>query len=49
MFNALYSHVNNIVDKYLQIYNHILLYVQWVKRKKKLKPKQLSNYFIHND
>ena len=35
MFNALYSHVNNIVDKYLQIYNHILLYLQWVKRKKK--------------
>ena len=53
MFNALYSHVNNIVDKYLQIYNHILLYLQWVKRKKKkvkkLKPKQLLNYFIHND
>ena len=37
MFNALYSHVNNIVDKYLQIYNHILLYLQWVKRKKKSK------------
>ena len=37
MFNALYSHVNNIVDKYLQIYNHILLYLQWVKRKKKIK------------
>ena len=37
MFNALYSHVNNIVDKYLQIYNHILLYLQWVKREKKVK------------
>ena len=24
MFKALYSHVNNIIDKYLQIYNHIL-------------------------
>ena len=35
MFNALYSDVNNIVDKYLQIYNHILLYLQWVKRNKK--------------
>ena len=52
MFNALYSHVNNIVDKYLQIYNHILLYLQWVKRKKKvkkLKPKKILNYFIHDD
>ena len=52
MFNALYSRVNNIVDKYLQIYNHILLYLQRVKRKekvKKLKPKKLLNYFIHND
>ena len=27
-------HVNNIVDKYLQIYNHILLYLQWVKKEK---------------
>ena len=26
MFKALYSHVNNIIDKYLQIYNRILLY-----------------------
>ena len=25
MFKALYSHVNNIIEKYLQIYNHILL------------------------
>ena len=24
MFKALYSHVNNIINKYLQIYNHIL-------------------------
>ena len=48
MFKALYSHVNNIVDKYLQIYNHILLYLQWVKRKKKgkkLKPKQLKLFY----
>ena len=25
MFKALCSHVNNIIKKYLQIYNHILL------------------------
>ena len=37
MFKALYSHVNNIIEKYLQIYNHILLYLQWVKNKKKTK------------
>ena len=34
MFKALYSHVNNVTDKYLQIYSHILLYLQWVKNKK---------------
>ena len=49
MLKALYSHVNNIIDKYLQIYNHILWYLQWVKKRKKLKLKQLLNYFIHND
>ena len=49
MFKALYSHVNNIIDKYLQIYNHILLYLQWLKKRKKLKLKQLLNHFIHND
>ena len=37
MFKALYSHVDNIIDKYLQIYNHILLYLQWVKKKIKTK------------
>ena len=46
MFKALYSHVNNIIEKYLQIYNHILLYLQWVKKEKL---KQLLNHFIHND
>ena len=25
MFKALYSNVNNIIEKYLQIYNHILI------------------------
>ena len=34
MFKALYSHINNIIEKYLQIYNHILLYLQWVKKEK---------------
>ena len=33
MFKALYSNVNNIIDKYLQIYNHLLLYSQWLKIK----------------
>ena len=39
MFKALYIHINNIINKYLQIYNHILLYLQWLK-KEKLKLKQ---------
>ena len=44
MFKALYSHVNNIIEKYLQIYNHILLYLQWVKKEKiKTKATQLNN------
>ena len=47
MFKALYNHVNNIIEKYLQIYNHILIYLQWIK-KEKLKLKQLLNH-IHND
>ena len=49
MFKALYSHVSNIIDKYLQIYNHILLYLQWLKKKEKLKLKQLLNHLIRND
>ena len=51
MFKALYSHVNNIIDKYLQIYNHILIIFTISKKEKakKLKLKQLLNYFIHND
>ena len=36
MFKALYSHVNNIIDKYLQIYNHILI-IFTMSKKKKLK------------
>ena len=34
MFKALYSHVNNIIEKYLQIYNHIVIYLQWIKKEK---------------
>ena len=50
MFKALYSHVNNITDKYLQIYNHILIiFTMSKKKRKKLKLKQLLNFFIHND
>ena len=50
MFKALYSHVNNIIDKYLQIYNRILIIFTMSKKKgKKLKLKQLLNFFIHND
>ena len=50
MFKALYSHVNNIIDKYSQIYNHILIiFTMSTKKGKKLKLKQLLNFFIHND
>ena len=49
MFKVLYSHVNNIIDKYLQIYNHILIIFTMSKTRKKLKLKQLLNYFIRND
>ena len=43
LFKALYSHVNNIIDKYLQIYNHILI-IFTMSKKKGLK--QVLNYFI---
>ena len=41
MFKPLYSNVNNIIEKYLQIYNHILikkkkLYVKFPKKSKNL-------------
>ena len=49
MFKALYSHVNNIIDKYSQIYNHMLIIFTMRKKRKKLKLKQLLNYFIRND
>ena len=51
MFKAPYSHVNNIIDKYLQIYNHILIIftISKKKKRKKLKLKQRLNYFTRND
>ena len=45
MFKALYSHVNNIIDKYLQLYNHILLYLQRVKKRKKNKTRATIKLF----
>ena len=44
MFKALYRHVNNIIKQYLQIYNRILLYLQWVK-KEKIKTKAIIELF----
>ena len=35
MFKALYGHVNNIIDKYSQIYNHILIIFTISKKKRK--------------
>ena len=46
MFKALYSYVNNIIEKYLQIYNHILLYLQWVKKEKIKTKATISTIFI---
>ena len=40
MFKALYRHVNNIIEKYLQIYKHILLYLQWVNNEIKTQVKE---------
>ena len=40
MFKALYRHVNNNIEKYLQIYNHILLYLQWVNNEIKTQVKE---------
>ena len=48
MSKALYNHGNNIIDKYLQISNHILIIYTMSKKKKKLKLNQLLNYFIRN-
>ena len=48
MFKALYSHVHNIIDKYLQIYNHILLYLQWVKKRKNSNQNNYYSFFIND-
>ena len=49
MFKALYSHVNNITDKYLQIYNHILITFTMSKKRKKLKLTQYIQIYRNND
>ena len=45
MFKVLYSHVNNIIDKYLQIYNHILIMFTMSKKRKKIKTKATIKLF----
>ena len=45
LFKALYSHVNNIIDKYLQIYNHILIIFTMSKKKEKIKTKATIKLF----
>ena len=45
MFKALYSHVNNIIDKYLQIYNHILIIFTMSKKKEKIKTRATRKLF----
>ena len=45
MFKALYSHVNNIIDKYLQIYNHILIIFTMSKKKEKIKTEATIKLF----
>ena len=45
MFKALYSHVNNIIDKYLQIYNDMLIIFTMRKKRKKIKTKATIKLF----
>ena len=45
MFKAIYSHVNNIIDKYLRIYNHILIIFTMSKKKDKIKTKTTIKLF----
>ena len=44
MFKALNSHVNNIIDKYLQIYNHILIIFTMSKKREKIKTNAIYTY-----
>ena len=45
MLKALFSHVNNIIDKYLQIYNHILIIFTMSKKEEKIKTKATIKLF----
>ena len=45
MFKALYSHENNIIDKYLQIYYHILIIFTMSKKQEKIKTKATIKLF----
>ena len=45
MFKVLYSHVINIIDKYLQIYNHILIMFTMSEKRKKIKTKATIKLF----
>ena len=45
MLKALYSHVNNIIDKYLQIYNHILIIFTMIKKREKIKTEATIKLF----
>ena len=49
MFKALYSHVNNIIDKYLQIYYHILIIFTMSKKREKLKLTRYTQIYRNND
>ena len=47
MFKELYSHVKNIIDKYLQIYSHILIIFIMSKKKEKIKTKKTIKLFYY--
>ena len=45
MSKALYNHGNNIIDKYLQISNHILIIYTMSKKKEKITTKPTIKLF----
>ena len=45
MFKELYSHVKNIIDKYLQLYSHILIIFIMSKKKEKIETKKTITLF----
>ena len=49
MFKALYSHVNNIIEKIFTNLQPYPIIFTISKKRKKLKLKQLLNHLIHND